>query len=59
MAENVFMTTREKLVLRIASFLDGNSVYMGGPSQLNRTRAGRLLELLEEYDLIDYSKEIP
>ena len=55
MAENVFMTTREKLVLRIASFLDGNSVYMGGPSQLNRTRAGRLLELLEEYDLIDYS----
>jgi hypothetical protein len=52
------MTKREILILYIASFLDGNSVYMGGPSQMNRKRADRLLEILEENDLIDYSKEI-
>lgn len=38
----------EKLVHIIASILDHPSVYMGGPSQGNRRKAQRILEVLED-----------
>lgn len=38
---------------KIAAFLDGNSVYMGGPSQGSRRRAKELMRrLFTEYDVI-------
>ena len=52
------MTKRELIQRRIASILDGTSVYMGGPSQGSMRRALKIIELLEEDDLIDYTKEI-
>jgi DnaJ-class molecular chaperone len=43
---------RETIEINIAAILDGNSVYMGGPSKASRKTAAKIGDYLREQGLI-------